>query len=95
MLCESLSDNHYTPLVLALESLIIVLWSLIYPYHSLSIRSNFNTREVNTRETNSLSFIARSPGDEFAWQLSESNPTSVPELFIPKKPESEAVRVNL
>ena len=42
----------------------------------------------------SLSFIARSPGDEFAWQLSESNPTSIPELFIPKKPESEAVRVN-
>ena len=43
----------------------------------------------------SLSFIARSPGDEFAWQLSESNPTSVPELFIASKPESEAVRVNL
>ena len=42
----------------------------------------------------SLSFIAPSPGDEFARQLSESNPTSVPELFIPKKPESEAVRVN-
>ena len=42
----------------------------------------------------SLSFIARSPGDEFAWQLSESNPTSVPELFIASKPESEAVRVN-
>ena len=43
----------------------------------------------------SLSFIAPSPGDEFARQLSESNPTSVPELSIASKPESEAVRVNL
>ena len=47
----------------------------------------------NKREV-SLSFITRSPGDEFAWQLSESNPTSVPKLFIASKPESEAVRVN-
>ena len=43
---------------------------------------------------NSLSFIARSPGNPNARQLSESNPTSVPELSIGSKPESEAVRVN-
>ena len=42
----------------------------------------------------SLSFIAPSTGDEFAWQLSESNPTSFPELSTASKAESEAVRVN-
>ena len=42
----------------------------------------------------SLSFIARSPGDEFAWQLPEWNPTSFPELSIASESYSEAVRVN-
>ena len=70
---------------------LVLFWRLLY---TVFLRSNFNSRGVNSREL--LGFFGHSSLSHHAilTKIGGSFPTSVPELSIASKAESEAVRVN-